>query len=117
MDQVSSSPFALTRTTAAPPSRGVDAYASAADASAADAYAAETAADPGKDPYSPVLPLPATSDPLAESIGAMLGALLALLTLVVPLLGVLSDRRAEPSSSIAPERSVRVSASGGLPRR
>lgn len=112
MDQVSSSPFALTRTTAAPPSRGVDAYASAADA-----YAAETAADPGKDPYSPGLPLPATSDPLAESIGAMLGALLALLTLVVPLLGVLSDRRAEPSSSIAPERSVRVSASGGLPRR
>jgi hypothetical protein len=107
MDQVFSPPRSLTRTTAPPPASGVD----------ASATGPEPAADPGEDPYSPGQRLHATADPLAESLGAMLGALLALLTLAVPLLGVLSDRNDEPSSSNVPERNVRLSASGGPLRR
>lgn len=63
--------------------------------------------DPGEDPYSPgFLPRGSHSagvDPLADTLGAMAGALLAMLTLVVPLLGVVSDRRDEPASSKLPQ--------------
>lgn len=62
----------------------------------------EAEADPGEDPYSPGLHSPGEGDPLAETFGALAGALLAMLTLVVPLLGVVSDRRDEPASSKLP---------------
>jgi hypothetical protein len=61
---------------------------------------ADPSADPGEDPESPggtrVFSPPSdlgegSSDPLAEPIAALLGAALALVTVMVPLLAVLTD--------------------------
>ena len=80
------------------------------DLGAASPVSAEQAAEPGEDPYSPDSIQLSTVDPLAEPLGALFGALLAVLTLTVPLVGVLSDRRDEMVPSSGPARSIESSA-------
>jgi hypothetical protein len=104
MDQVSPHPRSLERSMA-PASPG----AASPDPGATNPVSAEPTSDPGEDPYSPGPMQQATVDPLAEPLGALFGALLAILTLTVPLLGVLSDRRDENLPSSGPARSIEAS--------
>jgi|LakMenE01Jun11ns_1017448.scaffolds.fasta_scaffold9949767_3 hypothetical protein len=102
MDQVSPPPRSLERSLAPAPSGATNA--------AIGPVGAEQVADPGEDPYSPGSIRQSAVDPLAETLGALFGALLAILTLTVPLLGVLTDRRDEIVPSSGPARSIEASA-------
>jgi hypothetical protein len=110
MDQVSTpSRYRGPQSAAASPDRpSASQLQGLASSFAAPHPGSELEENPGEDPYSPGFHSPGSRsagavDPLAETLGAMAGALLAMLTLVVPLLGVISDRRDEPASSRLPQ--------------
>jgi hypothetical protein len=111
MDQVSSPPRSFQPSLDPSSSRSVD--GGPLDASP---ISAEPVADPGEDPYSPGSAEQAAFDPLTESLGALLGALIAVLSLAVPLLGVLSDRRDEAVRGSVPVRSIEASAPDRSPQ-
>jgi hypothetical protein len=111
MDQVPSSPRSFQPSLDPSSTRSVE--GGSFDASS---ISTEPAADPGEDPYSPGSAQQAAFDPLTESLGALLGALIAILSLAVPLLGVLSDRRDEAVQGSAPVRSIETSAPDRSPQ-
>lgn len=106
MDQVFSPLHSLARSIP-PASTGA---AGGANPGGTDQQSADQGADPGEDPYRPGPIQQAPVDPLAETLGALFGALLAVMTLTVPLLGVLSDRRDEFIPSSGASRSIEASA-------
>ena len=129
MDQASTLSHARTPRTKTPRSRalpGAAAFQAEVPAfrSPADPPSGEPNADAGEDPESPANPVSFTAspsdqgknlpDPFAEPIAALLGTALALVTLLVPLLVVVTD---PPPFPPRPSLSPRPGAAAEIPVR